>query len=82
MGRRRVYTEEFREQARRLVAEKRLTWPQVYLGSMAESTTARQYGVGAIPMMVLIDTDGKILAKEADATQMQRHVEAALGKAR
>jgi len=70
------------KRAKRLVAEKQLEWQQACLGSMDESTVVRQYGIGGIPMMVLIDTEGKILARGADTKQLKQQIEDALGRAR
>ncbi len=70
------------ERAERLLAEKQLRWQQACLGSMDESTVVRQYGIGGIPMLVLIDAEGTIIARGADTEQLKQRIEDAISKTR
>jgi hypothetical protein len=70
------------EKARRLIEEKKLAWPQVCLGSMDESPVVRQYGIGGIPMTILIDAKGTILARGADAKTVRQLIADALSEKR
>jgi peroxiredoxin len=70
------------ERARRMIDEKALDWAQLSLGSMDESIVVRQYGVGEIPMTILIDADGTILARGAEAEELKPMIEKALGRLR
>ncbi len=40
-----------------------ITWPQIFDGKFWDSKLANQYGVTAIPFTLLIDGDGRIVAK-------------------
>jgi peroxiredoxin len=66
------------EKARRLVVERQLRWPQACLGAMDEAPAAQQYGIGEIPMTVLIDSEGKIIARGADMKTLKQEIERAL----
>ena len=68
--------------ARRLAETKQLGWPQVCLGPMDESIVARQYGVGGIPMTILIDGEGTIVARDIEAKLLKQMIEQALDKNR
>ena len=68
------------ERATRLLDEKQLSWTQACLGSMDESVVVKQYGVGEIPMTILIDTDGTILARGADVDTLTQRIEEALNR--
>jgi peroxiredoxin len=66
------------ERARSFLKQKQLKWPQVSLGSMDTSAIVRQYGIGGIPMTVLIDSDGKILATDVPMDRLREQIRAAL----
>ncbi|UCD52107.1 MAG: carboxypeptidase regulatory-like domain-containing protein [Phycisphaerales bacterium] len=70
------------EKARRMIDEKDPDWTQLSLGSMDESIVVKQYGVGGIPMTILIDADGTILARGADAEELKPMIEKALARRR
>ncbi len=62
------------EKARSFLAGRQLTWPQVCLGDMDTSPIVKQYGVGSIPTMVLIDAEGRIAALDVPIDQLQEHI--------
>jgi peroxiredoxin len=66
------------ERAKGFLRQKPLKWPQVSLGNMETSPVVRQYGVGGVPMTILIDPDGKILAMDVPIDQLQEQIRAAL----
>ena len=70
------------ERARRMIDEKKLDWTQLTLGSMDESIVVKQYGVGEIPMTILIDAEGTILARGAEAKELKPMIERALDERR
>ncbi|MBN1508099.1 MAG: redoxin domain-containing protein [Sedimentisphaerales bacterium] len=66
------------ERAENFLARKPLKWSQVSLGNMETSPVVRQYGVGDIPMTVLIDPEGKILARGVPIDQLKERIRTAL----
>jgi beta-lactamase regulating signal transducer with metallopeptidase domain/protocatechuate 3,4-dioxygenase beta subunit/peroxiredoxin len=70
------------ERAKRMIDEKQLGWTQIRLGSMDESIMVKQYGVGEIPMTILIGADGTILARGTDVKELNPMIEKALAKTR
>jgi beta-lactamase regulating signal transducer with metallopeptidase domain/peroxiredoxin len=66
------------EKAKKFLAQRQLKWPQVSLGNMDTSTVVKQYGVGSIPTMILIDPDGKIIAMSAAIEQIKEQIRSAL----
>jgi hypothetical protein len=61
----------------RFLKERKLPWPQAFAGALSKSSARRQFGVGAIPSIWLIDPEGKIVAKEIFGDQ----IDEAIGKA-
>src|SRR5206468_2602211 len=43
--------------------EKEMTWPQFYDGKFWQNKLAVKYGINSIPATYLLDTQGKIIAK-------------------
>jgi peroxiredoxin len=66
------------EKAKRFLAGRQLKWPQVSLGNMDTSAVVKQYGVGSIPMTVLIDPEGKIIAMGLSIDQLKERIRTAL----
>ncbi len=66
------------EKAGNFPAQRQLKWPQVSLGDMDTSAIVKQYGVGSIPTMVLIDSDGKIIAMGVAIEQLREQIHVAL----
>ncbi len=60
------------------LARRQLKWPQVSLGDMDTSTVVKQYGVGSIPTMVLIDPEGRIVAMDTSIEQLKERIRTAL----
>lgn len=60
--------------------EKGMTWAQYFDGKGWQSKLAGQYGVNSIPATYLIDTEGKILAKDLRGEALEKAVEKALTK--
>jgi len=52
------------EIARRYATRNALQWPQAYLGEWFQTSLPSEFGVRGIPSAVLVDPDGKILAKD------------------
>ena len=66
------------EKARSFLARQQLKWPQANLGNMDTSTVVRQYGVGSIPTMVLIDPEGRIVAVGGSIDQFKEQIRTVL----
>ncbi len=60
--------------------EKGMTWAQYFDGKGWQCKLAGQYGVNSIPATYLIDTEGKILAKDLRGEALEKAVEKALAK--
>jgi thiol-disulfide isomerase/thioredoxin len=57
------------DKIRKVTAEKRMTWPQIYEGKEWDSQLVRKYGIERIPAPLVIDGDtGKIVAVDEDAS--------------
>ncbi len=66
------------EKARTFLAQRQLKWPQVSLGDMDTSPVVKQYGIGSIPTMVLIDAEGRIIAMDVAAEKFTEQIRSAL----
>jgi len=55
----------------RLVAQERMTWPQVFDGKALESPVAKHYGVTSLPCIYLIDEKGTIVRAGLRGPQMK-----------
>ena len=66
------------EKARSFLARRPLKWPQVSLGNMDTSAVVKQYGVGSIPMTVLIDPEGMIIVMGVSIDQLKEQIRTAL----
>jgi peroxiredoxin len=72
-----VSVDDRMDEPARFLKERKLPWPQAFAGALGESSARRQFGVGAIPSIWLIDPEGKIVAKEIFGDQ----IDEAIGKA-
>lgn len=57
-----------------LVNKHQLTWPHVFLGDW-EHDMAKQYGIRAIPAIMLIGPDGRIVARDLRTSEIHDAVE-------
>jgi hypothetical protein len=55
------------EEFRAWIAQREMTWPQIYDGIGWETPVARLYNVPGIPFPVLIGSDGKVMAAAGGA---------------
>jgi alkyl hydroperoxide reductase subunit AhpC len=52
------------DKVKKVAAEHKMTWPQVYDGKYWQAAVAKQYGIDSIPHPFLIDGDtGKVIAE-------------------
>ncbi len=51
------------EDAKKYMADNGMGWTQVYLRDWSKSAVASQYGVDAVPYLILLDPEGKELAR-------------------
>ena len=54
------------------IADDRLTWPQISDLRGWQSAVARQYGVSSIPQTVLLDAEGRILARNLRGAALEQ----------
>ena len=59
------------ETARRFVEQEGIAWPQGFLGSWGDSEVPDLYGVNGIPATILIDPEGKIVARDLRGRQIR-----------
>lgn len=52
------------EDARKYIAANGMGWKQVFLGDRSKSAPARQFAVENIPCVILLDYEGKVLARD------------------
>ncbi len=61
-------------------SHKGLVWTQLFDGAGWESAIPAQYGVHSIPFTLLLDKDGKIIAKDLAGDELKTAVAEALGE--
>jgi peroxiredoxin len=67
--------------ARRFVAERQLSWPQVWAEKGDKGPLANLYGVGGIPATFLIGADGKVIDRDVQGEALSKAVRRAVKKA-
>ena len=61
------------------IAQRKMTWPQFYDGKFWENKLAVQYGVLRIPFNVLVDGEGRIVARDLHGAELEAAVAKLLG---
>jgi hypothetical protein len=61
----------------RMVAAKKINWPQILDGKSGDGPVARLFNLRGTPLIYLIDRDGKIAAKGRSAEPMKQLISAA-----
>jgi peroxiredoxin len=64
----------------KFIADKQMTWPQYFDGKGWQSKLAGAYGVNSIPATYLLDSEGKIIAKNLRGEALEEAVAKALKK--
>jgi hypothetical protein len=62
----------------RMVAAKKINWPQILDGKSGDGPVARLFNLRGTPLLYLIGRDGKIAAKGHSAEPMKQLVSAAM----
>ena len=62
----------------RMVAAKKINWPQILDGKFGEGEVAKLFNLRGTPMLYLIDRDGKIAAKGHSGEAIRPLVDAAV----
>lgn len=70
-----------REQLKAFLDDRKLPWPVLYDAALGEKSLARHYGVFAIPAMMLVGRDGKVIATEVRGPQLEEELARLLGPA-
>ncbi len=68
------------EKAKKTAAKLEIDWPQLAVGPMSQSPVVREYGVGGVPAVRLIDPAGVILAKDLPLDQLEQAITRALAE--
>ncbi len=58
-----------------VISDKGLQWHQVSLRDMSKSLVVKEYGVGEIPALILIDIDGKILVQNISSDVLKSAIQ-------
>jgi len=64
---------------RKFVTAKGIRWTQSFLDDQLKSSVERAYGFSAVPQVLLVGPDGKLIAKDLRGPHIQEVVAAALG---
>jgi peroxiredoxin len=64
---------------RKFARAKGIAWAQAFLGSDWSNPVAKNYGISAIPQIMLIGPDGKMLARDLRGSKIRDAVARALG---
>ena len=67
------------EDAKKYISDNGMEWTHVLLGDWSKSAIAKQYQVEAIPCLILVDPDGKELARDLRGPAVGEAVRRALG---
>lgn len=71
-----------REQLKTFLEEHKVPWPVLYDEALGDKSLATQYGVFAIPAMMLIGPDGKVITTEVRGPQLEKELAKLLGPAK
>lgn len=63
----------------KFLAGKPLPWPQIYEDGGLDSPVAEQFGILALPTMMLIDADGNVVDRNVSITELEKKIAALLG---
>jgi peroxiredoxin len=66
------------EAAKKVIAEKKLGWPQGFLGAWATSKVVEEWCLRSAPTVILISPEGKVEAKDLRGSGIEKAVKAAL----
>lgn len=61
---------------RRAMRRDSITWPNVCDGKMWDSPLLAQFGVGSVPMVIVADKTGKVVARDLNPERLKEKVEA------
>jgi thiol-disulfide isomerase/thioredoxin len=60
-----------RKELDKYLADNKLPWPQVYEAGGLDSPPANQLGILTVPTLILIDTQGKVMNKSIQSTEIE-----------
>jgi len=64
----------------KFLTAKPIPWPQLHEPGGLDSRLAEEYGVLALPTMILIDASGNVVDRNVSITELERKLEALVGK--
>ena len=74
-----INVDPIRAQAESFVAEQRLPWPTLYAeGGLDSSPLAQQFGVQTLPMMMLIDAQGRVVDDNVAIAELENQLQSML----
>jgi peroxiredoxin len=69
------------EEVRKYLRDKKIKWPQIYVGAGWDHEIAKAYRMPGIPYLLLVDPEGKIVATRLRGEKLRQAVKAALDQA-
>lgn len=75
-----ISADEDRNDLKALLARKNIPWPQYCDGRGWKGSIVRQYGVSTVPYTVLLDRDGKVIAKNLKAPALEQKLAKLFGE--
>jgi thiol-disulfide isomerase/thioredoxin len=69
-----------REKLVRFLKAKPIPWPQLHVPGGLDSRLAEEFGVLALPTMLLVDAQGNVVDRNVSITELERKLEAVLGE--
>ncbi|MFM1903812.1 MAG: Thiol-disulfide oxidoreductase ResA, partial [Planctomycetota bacterium] len=61
------------------LAGKPLPWPQIFEEGGLDSPVAEQFGILALPTMMLLDAEGNVVDRNVSITELEKKLAALLG---
>ena len=71
-----VAVDSDRAKLEKFLAGKPLPWPQVFEEGGLDSPIAEQFGILALPTMMLLDADGKVVDRNVSITELEKRIAA------
>lgn len=75
-----ISLDESKDKLEAFIKENAMTWPQFFDGKGWGNELARKYGINSIPATYLLDTEGKIIARDLRGAGLEAAVAKALAK--
>jgi len=68
------------DQAQRFVKQTQISWPNLHGDGGLESDLAKEMGIFTLPVMLLIDEQGKVINRQITVAELQSELKTRLSK--